>query len=101
MEANNLTIKDEEKGKDGVSIFLDGEMTLYNTEIIRQTLMEKFNNYSKLEIDASQVNKIDTAGFQLMLAARREAGRRDKEFSVINTSNEVNKILNLYEESLK
>ncbi len=99
INACNVKIRVEDTGSEKSSIFLDGELTIYNTEDIKKILLDKIDNFSELNLYLSEINKFDTAGFQLMLAAKMEAEKKDKVFKLINPGNEVKKIFDLYKES--
>ncbi|MFT4101720.1 MAG: STAS domain-containing protein [Burkholderiaceae bacterium] len=59
---------------DTSSIRLDGELTIYRAQEIRQALRDALAAAGpSLTIDLSAVTDIDSAGVQLLMAARRQA----------------------------
>ena len=78
---------------------LEGEMTIYSANEIKKSLTENLGNCSGLNIDLSMINKIDTAGFQLLLLARIESETRDIQFEILNPSQDVENIFEIFGES--
>ncbi|MGE5467580.1 MAG: lipid asymmetry maintenance protein MlaB [Ignavibacteria bacterium] len=58
---------------------LAGEVTVFNAGDVRQKLLAALNGTDDVDVDLSQVTEIDTAGVQLIVAAKREAAERNKE----------------------
>lgn len=54
-------------------IALAGEVTVFNASAIRDQLLGALRETGDVDVDLSQVSEIDTAGVQLLLAAKREA----------------------------
>lgn len=50
-----------------------GELTIYAAGAMRTALLDALAGAAELEIDLSGVTEIDTAGVQLLVAAKREA----------------------------
>lgn len=67
----------EKKRKDGArpahSLSIEGELTIYQAAEIKQTLQAALEQCDELEIDLSAVSEIDTAGVQLLIAAKKTA----------------------------
>jgi anti-anti-sigma factor len=78
------------------SIRLDGEVTIYQAAALRESLMEQFALLPAIELDLSAVAEMDTAGLQLVLAAKAEALHASKPFRVIAISDSVRDLLDLY-----
>lgn len=55
---------------------LDGELTIYRAAELKDVLLAAVAANDTLEIDLSGVEEFDTAGVQLLLLAKREAGAR-------------------------
>ena len=57
--------------KKSCRISLDGELTIYSAAAIKVKLMQALKACTDLEIDLSRVSEMDTAGMQLLIAAKR------------------------------
>jgi anti-anti-sigma factor len=61
-------------GHDGLRcLSLQGELTIYAVAEVKSALLEALDGAMELEIDLAGVTEIDTAGLQLLLAAKGEA----------------------------
>ena len=56
---------------------IKGELNIFTAAELRLQLLEALASGSELEVDLAQVSEIDSAGLQLMLAAKREAAGRN------------------------
>jgi anti-anti-sigma factor len=74
---------------------LEGEITIYQAAELRPRLVEALAAAGALEIDLAAVTALDTAGVQLLLAARREARARTCELTFANPSPAVVEVLDL------
>ena len=54
---------------------LCGELTIFSVQDIHQRFLEVLISLDELQVDLSEVTEIDTAGLQLMLLAKRKAGK--------------------------
>ena len=77
-------------------IKLAGELTIYSAIKIKDKLMEALSRRKDIEIDLAKVNEIDTAGFQLLLLAKREAANQDTALHLVNHSEATLEMINLY-----
>jgi len=55
---------------------IKGELTIFTAAELRLQLLEALATNTELEVDLAHVSEIDSAGLQLMLAAKREAAGR-------------------------
>lgn len=69
------------------------DLTIYNAMEHKQKLLDALNAASHLELDLSQVGEIDTAGLQLLLLAKREAARLNKDLDIVAHSPNVRQTL--------
>ncbi|WP_215398703.1 STAS domain-containing protein [Rheinheimera oceanensis] len=53
-------------------LHIEGEMTIYTAALLQQQLQLYIGQYSELELNLSQVSDIDSAGLQLLMAAKRQ-----------------------------
>lgn len=58
---------------DARALTLDGEMTIYRALELKELLLEAIQDGAGLELDLSNVTELDTAGVQLLMAARKSA----------------------------
>ncbi len=52
---------------------IEGELTIYRAAELKQALLEALQQCEELDIDLSAVSEIDTAGIQLLIAAKKAA----------------------------
>lgn len=71
---------------------LSGELTIYTVTEIKADLAEAMERADDIEVDLAGVSEIDTAGLQLMLIAKRNAG---KTVRFINHSSSVLRLVDL------
>lgn len=88
------------KKKSVITIKPTGELTINSAQKFKTCLIENLSDFTELEIDLSEIKKIDTAGFQILVLARKEVEREDKIFRILNPAAGVERIFNLYEEQL-
>jgi anti-sigma B factor antagonist len=74
-------------------LFLDGDLTIYEAPAGKDRLLNALAGCQVLELDLSQVGEIDTAGFQLLVLAKREAARQGKTLSLVAHSAAVREVL--------
>lgn len=65
---------------------MEGEMTIYRADELRQVLMGAIQPEVRLEIDLSGVTELDTCGLQLLMLAKREAARQGGEVQLVRHS---------------
>lgn len=63
-----------------------GEMTIYTALELKPRLLGSLAQCKKLELQASDVTEVDTAGLQLLLLAKREAMSTGKQMEVLAPS---------------
>lgn len=70
----------EKKRKDDARpLRVEGEMTIYQADALKQTLLTALKERRELDIDLSAVTEIDAAGVQLLIAAKKAAQAAHKE----------------------
>ena len=72
-----------------------GDLNIFNAAELRQRLLDAIVADKEVEVDLSRVSEIDSAGIQLMVAAKREAGSRNKVLRFTGHSAAVFDILEL------
>jgi anti-sigma B factor antagonist len=77
-------------------VLVDGEMTVYTCGELKPLLLTHLTEHVDVtELDLSGVIELDTAGLQLLLAARRHATDNGRELQVSNPSRPVLDVLEL------
>jgi anti-sigma B factor antagonist len=82
--------------EDGGALRLSGELTIYHAAEIKQPLLTMLQAGNELEIDLSGVSEIDTAGFQLLMLAKRETDRTGGKLRLTSHSPAVLELIELY-----
>jgi anti-anti-sigma factor len=77
-------------------LILDGPMTIYNAAEIKAQLLNGVRTASILELDLSHVSEMDTAGFQLLVMAKRESQRHDHTLRIVAHSPTVREVIDFY-----
>ena len=57
---------------------INEDMTIYNAAMQKTMLLDALAECDELDLDLSQVSVMDTAGFQILLQAKREALKANK-----------------------
>lgn len=70
-------------------VFIEGAMTINNATSLKASLDGVLDDPRELEINLSKVNEIDSAGIQLLMLAKKERTRHDRETSLIERSSIV------------
>ena len=52
---------------------IKGELNIFTAASLRQLLLDAFAAGTEVEVDLSQVSEMDSAGMQLLVAAKRES----------------------------
>lgn len=69
------------------------DLTIYNAMEQKQQLVKVLEADRTIELDLSQVGEIDTSGLQLLILAKREAARLNKELTIVAHSPAVRQTL--------
>jgi anti-sigma B factor antagonist len=93
-----IKIKKKQQKSGIISISFDGEMTIYSVVKLQKYFINELMNSQGIDINLSNINKIDTAGFQLILYLKREGERANKTISFLESNDKVKSIFNLYKE---
>ncbi|MCX7166842.1 MAG: STAS domain-containing protein [Rhodocyclales bacterium] len=75
---------------------VDGDLTIYHATEIRQRLIDGIRSGPVLELDLSHVGEMDTAGFQLLALAKREALRLDHALRIVGHSLAVREVIEFF-----
>lgn len=75
---------------------IEGEFTIYNAQQIKDGLLEHLAASNEIELDLGGITEMDTAGFQLLLAAKREGTRLGKTVRYVSHSQAALEVIDLY-----
>lgn len=75
-----------ERQGDQMQLSLTGDLDIYGVADIHAHLTSALDDAVAITLDLSQVENVDAAGVQLLMAVKCEAGRRDKTFALIHHS---------------
>jgi anti-anti-sigma factor len=84
-----------EKKKEVVHMPVEGEMTIFVAQELREALMPVITDNDEVEIDLSRVTDVDAAGMQLMLSLKLEAILRSKTLRFVGHSKPVVDMIDL------
>lgn len=73
-----------------------GELTIYQVEEITKQVRVLFDNAKELVIDMIQTDKIDTAGFQLLISLKKSCEATQKRFELVGISDSVQNFMTLF-----
>ena len=83
--------------KDGVvHVTLAGEATIYTAATLKQALQEAIAGGRVVHVDLARVTTMDSAGFQQLYLAKREANTRKQALHFLDHSDATREILDLY-----
>lgn len=71
---------------DGAALAVEGEMTIYRAAELQPLLLDAVRAHAAPALDLSAVTEFDSAGLQLLLAARRLAASLGKTLRVVAAS---------------
>jgi anti-anti-sigma factor len=83
---------------DAGTIHLDGELTIYRAQELQQVLrttLEAAADGAALRVDLSAVSEIDSAGVQVLIAARHSATAGGRSLQVEGVSPAVQEVVDL------
>ena len=89
-----------ENDNEKVTLAIEGDLNIYSVNELKNGILEFQERFDELELDLSEVTRMDSAGFQLLSVFKREAANQNKLFNIINPTDEVTGIFNLYGENL-
>jgi anti-anti-sigma factor len=87
--------KNKATQKEVFQLPIEGEMTIFIAQQLRETLMPAITKSDEIEIDLSRVTEVDAAGMQLMISAKLEAILRGKTLRYVGHSKPVLDMIDL------
>lgn len=76
---------------------LAGELTIYDAAELRQSLADALRDVGALDLDLAGITDIDTAGIQVLMAAKNSMRARGGELRLLNHSASVLGLIELYD----
>ena len=89
-------MNDNQPGAEVGRLALDADLTVYNAVEAKRQLLDAVHATKTLELDLSQVGEMDTAGFQLLVLAKREAQRLGRTLRIVAHSPAVLEVIEFY-----
>lgn len=83
-------------GNAAARMAIDRDMTIYHAEALKGELLHGLAQGPVLELDLSRVAEIDTSGIQLLILAKRESQRQDKELRIVAHSPAVSELMDFF-----
>ncbi len=68
---------------------IQGGLTVYEAPALYQELLDSVRRCSRVEVDLSAVDDLDTAGLQVLMICKRESRRLSHELQMLAHSNAV------------
>lgn len=75
---------------------VEGDINIYNASEFKRQLMEQLGAAPVVEVNLSRVGEMDTAGFQVLCLAKREAAKNGKALHLVSHSAAVLEVMDLY-----
>ncbi|MBX9899258.1 MAG: STAS domain-containing protein [Burkholderiaceae bacterium] len=74
---------------------ISGELTIYTAAAEKAALHALLDRDSELELNLAQINEMDSAGLQILIALKTEAAKKSKKLSYVMHSKAVLDILEM------
>lgn len=91
-----MPLKIEESDNGICRVSVAGEMTIYCAAEMKEALLPCVARCREIEINLSEVVEMDTAGFQILLLAKREATAAGKPLRLVAHSPATLEVLDLF-----
>lgn len=76
-------------------LVLQGDLTIYRAEELKAQLLAALESDAEVEVDLHEVTALDTAGMQVLMAAKAEAQTRGNQMRLVNHSKPVIEVFEL------
>jgi len=83
------------KTEDVCLISPKGDLNIYSSPAFVEELRSLYGSFDKIALDLAGVAEIDTAGIQVLVAAKKESVRRSKTLKIVNHSPVVIRLIDL------
>ncbi len=74
---------------------IEGEMTIFRAQELREAIIPVISGNDEIEIDLSNVTEVDAAGMQLMVSVKLEAILRGKTLRYVGHSKPIMDMIDL------
>jgi anti-anti-sigma factor len=91
-----LEITEKNTGTGSAELSLKGELTIYSVSSLSEKLKSAVKRFQNIDINLTDVVKIDSAGFQILVSAFKS----EKKLSLKKCGDEVTKIFSFYGEKI-
>jgi anti-anti-sigma factor len=89
-------MSEESASGDVGRLAFDNDLTIYNAVDVKRQLLDAVRSRKTLELDLSRVGEMDTAGFQLLVMAKREAQQLGRTLRIVAHSPAVLEVIEFY-----
>ncbi len=89
-------MSENDPGSEVGRLTLEADLTIYNAIDAKRQLLDAVHSLNTLELDLSQVGEMDTAGFQLLVLAKREAQKLGRTMRIVGHSAAVREVIEFY-----
>ncbi|MBI4985939.1 MAG: STAS domain-containing protein [Rhodocyclales bacterium] len=89
-------MSDINSGAGAGRLTLQDDLTIYNAVESKRQLLDAVRAAKTLELDLSQIQEMDSAGFQLLVLAKREAQRLGRSLRIVAHSPAVLEVIEFY-----
>jgi len=89
-------LRDSNKTKGLCKLSIDEDFTIFVIDVLKQELSGEIDLYDRFELDLGDVEEIDSAGIQLLLAFRKELMNQNKDLMLTGMSATATKLMENY-----
>ncbi len=89
-----MSIEQKQSGDKGI-VVLAQEIDLDSSPMVRDAVKESFDSSKSVEVDLKDVSYIDSSGIAALVEGMQLGKKFNKEFGLINVSNQVMKVITL------
>lgn len=75
---------------------IEDDLTIFTAAEMKPKIMSWLGDDNVTELDLSAVNEMDTAGFQLLVLALREAKEKGKSLKFVGLSDSVQEVVSMF-----
>ncbi len=72
------------------------DFTIYSVEELTRELLKSLPTAQEVSVDLSHIEKIDTAGFQLLVSLKKNCIESGKKFEIVGMSDTVENFMTLF-----
>jgi len=92
-----LSVKHDDSHPGGsVQLSISGDMTIYAIADLKEAITPEITGQAIVDLNLSEVEEIDSAGIQLIMALRNHLIKANKTIQLTGTNGTVSKLLEVY-----